>query len=218
MVTTLLVVRHAQTNGNLGRIFQGQIDRELSEAGEIQLKLLTKRFLSIPIDAVCTSPLPRAQKTAAAITAAQPVSVELYPDLMEINAGEFEGKRWDELPSLYPEEFALWRDDLGRFHAPGGESCAEVYERMQRAALGIARKYEGKTIAVVSHGCAIKNLLCWASGYPLERIFDVPWIENTSISRIEIDEQQKPHIIFLNDVKHLEGADLPSPVYWEGKQ
>lgn len=218
MVTTLLIVRHAQTNGNLDRIFQGQIDRELSEAGEIQLKLLTERFRSVPIDAVCTSPLPRAKKTAAAITAVQPVPVALYDELMEINAGGFEGKRWDALPSLYPAEFEKWKDHLADFHAPGGESCAEVYERVSWAALSIAKEYAGKTVAVVSHGCAIKNLLCWASGKPLSCIAEIPWVENTAISRIDFDEAFEPYVVWMDDAKHLDGVELPKPVYWEGKK
>ena len=47
---------------------------------------------------------------------------------------------------------------------------------------------------------------------------DVPWVENTSISRIEIDEQENPHIAFINDTAHLDGIELPRPVYWEGKR
>lgn len=218
VTTTLLVVRHAQTDGNLARIFQGQIDRELSEAGKCQLELLTNRFKTMTIHAIYTSPLPRAVKTAKAIAVAQPVPVMLDDRLMEINAGKFEGRRWDVLPQLYPVEFALWRDDLGRFHAPGGESCAAVYDRMRCAALSIAKRHKGQIVAVVSHGCAIKNLLCWASGFALERIMDMPWVENTSISRIEIDEQENPHIAFINDTAHLDGIELPRPVYWEGKR
>ena len=77
VTTTLLVVRHAQTDGNLARIFQGQIDRELSEAGKCQLELLTNRFKTMTIHAIYTSPLPRAVKTAKAIAVAQPVPVML---------------------------------------------------------------------------------------------------------------------------------------------
>ena len=89
VTTTLLVVRHAQTDGNLARIFQGQIDRELSEAGKCQLELLTNRFKTMTIHAIYTSPLPRAVKTAKAIAVAQPVPVMLDDCLMEINAGKF---------------------------------------------------------------------------------------------------------------------------------
>ena len=138
MVTTLLVVRHTQALGNIQKTFQGHIDTDISEAGAVQLALLSERFRTIHIDAICSSPLLRARKTADAINRAHHLPVELLPELIEIDAGGFEGRRWDELPSLYPEAFETWRSDLPHFAAPGGESCAQVYDRISRAALDIA--------------------------------------------------------------------------------
>lgn len=219
MVTTLYIVRHAQAKGNLARTFQGQINSDVSEAGEIQLALLTKRFETIPVDVIASSPLVRAKKTAEAIFTAQPqAQFLLRDDLMEINAGSFEGQKWDDLPRLFPTEFAVWRDDLPHFQAPNGESCSAVYERMKHAALDLVQTYSGKTIALVSHGCAVKNLLCALSGLPLARIFEIPWVENTSVSKVCFDELMHPQVVWMNDTQHLNGVSLPTPVYWEGKQ
>lgn len=219
MVTTLYIVRHAQAKGNMARTFQGQINSDVSEAGEIQLSLLKKRFEKIPVDVIATSPLVRAKKTAEAILAAQPqAKFLLRDDLMEINAGGFEGQKWDDLPRLFPEEFAVWRDDLPHFKAPNGESCAEVYDRMKRAAFDLVQTYQGKTIVLVSHGCAVKNLLCALSGLPILRIFEIPWVENTSVSQVCFDESMQPQVVWMNDTQHLNGVFLPTPVYWEGKQ
>lgn len=212
MITTLLIVRHAQTNGNLDRVFQGRIDLPISEPGLVQLKLLSERFASIPIDAVCTSPLPRAYKTAEAITAYNPVPIETDDGLLEIFAGDFEGRPWDDLPILFPEAFANWRTDWSAFRAPNGESCAEVYARVAEAAQRIAKRHAGKTIAVVSHGCAIRNLLGWANALPLSQVTTLPIVQNTSISRIELDETGKPTLVSFDDASHLDGADLPNPV------
>lgn len=212
MVTTLLIVRHAQTVGNLDRIFQGQIDLPISEPGEVQLALLSDRFSRIAIDAVVTSPLPRAVKTAEAITAHNPVPIELHDGLIEIFAGDFEGRPWDDLPVLFPEEFDHWRKDWSKFHAPNGESCAEVYARVSNAALEIAKAHEGQTVAVVSHGCATRNLLAWASGRDLTQVCELPIVQNTSVSRIEIDEAGNATLVSFDDASHLDGADLPNPV------
>lgn len=212
MVTTILVVRHAQTVGNLDRVFQGRIDLPVSEPGEVQLSLLAKRFADIPVDAVVTSPLPRAVKTAEAITAHNPVPIEFHDGLLEIFAGDFEGRPWDDLPVLFPEAFAHWRKDWSKFRAPNGESCEEVYARVSKAVLEIAKAHEGRTVAVVSHGCAIRNLLGWASGRDLSQVCELPIVQNTSISRIEIDESGNATLVSFDDASHLDGADLPNPV------
>ena len=87
MVTTLLVVRHTQALGNIQKTFQGHIDTDISEAGAVQLELLSERFRSVHIDAICSSPLLRARRTAEAINRTHHLPIELLPALIEIDAG-----------------------------------------------------------------------------------------------------------------------------------
>ena len=63
-----------------------------------------------------------------------------------------------------------------------------VYERMKRAVLEIAEKNQGKQICITSHGCAIRNFLCWAMGKPIEKINEVDWCDNTAVSIIDFDD------------------------------
>ena len=63
----LYLVRHCESLGNRENIFQGQLDLDISATGEKQLALLALRFRNIPIDAVYSSPLKRAYKTAEAV-------------------------------------------------------------------------------------------------------------------------------------------------------
>ena len=81
MVTTLLVVRHTQALGNIQKTFQGHIDTDISEAGAVQLELLSERFRSVHIDAICSSPLLRARRTAEAINRTHHLPIELLPAL-----------------------------------------------------------------------------------------------------------------------------------------
>ena len=67
MVTTLYIVRHCQSAGNLSGRFQGRFDAPVSETGEKQLELLSLRFRNEHLDAIYTSPLVRAYRTAEAI-------------------------------------------------------------------------------------------------------------------------------------------------------
>lgn len=66
-MTQIFLVRHGQSEGNLFRRVQGQTDVELTADGKAQLPYLTKRFAETPLAAVYTSPLHRAEETAAAI-------------------------------------------------------------------------------------------------------------------------------------------------------
>ncbi|MCI9413742.1 MAG: histidine phosphatase family protein [Clostridiales bacterium] len=206
-MTILYLVRHCEAFGNIKRIFQGHIDSEISDNGQKQLDRLTERFRDIPLDGIVSSPLKRAYLTAQAVNGDRGLPVETDRRLMEINGGRWEGKPWDDLDGLYPEESAAWLKAPWDFHPEEGESMRAVYERMAAALTDIARRYEGKTVAVASHGCAIRNALCWMRGWPVERLNEVPWADNTSVALLEFDDH--PHgepsrrIVYENDNSHL---------------
>lgn len=202
----LYIVRHAEAAGNAARTFQGRTDAALTERGRLQAERLAERFREIPLDAVYTSPLRRAAETAAAVCRHHPgLAPEIHPDLAEIDGGDIEGRSWAEFSALYPQASALWDGPLHQFAAPGGESMREVYDRVSRALTRIAAANPGRSVAVVSHGCAIKNLLCFASGAGFERLAETPWLQHASISCIEAGEDGF-RIRLMNDISHLEEA------------
>ena len=67
------------------------------------------------------------------------------------------------------------------FTAPKGESILDVYTRMVRGR-AIARRHLIVGV-VVSHGCAIRRYLSFAS-LPLERLGEIEWGSNTGVSHI----------------------------------
>ncbi len=204
MATTLILIRHCEAYGNWMRVFQGHTDAPVSEKGERQLEALRARFQSVPYDAIYSSPLRRAYQTAqAANTRDLPIQVE--PGLIEINGGQWEGKKWIELPEQFPDSFADWSLHPSRFQAPGGESMRQVYDRVWEAANRIAAQNPGKRVICVSHGCAIRNLLCRALGKPLEELDTVDWCDNTAVSVLRFDGE-KFAVELQNDNSHLTGA------------
>lgn len=80
---------------------------------------------------------------------------------------------------------------------------AEVYSRIWEAATEIAARHFGQSVLIASHGCAIRNLLCHAHGWPIERLNDVDWCDNTAISVIVFDRSMQPEILLENDSSHL---------------
>jgi alpha-ribazole phosphatase len=98
---------------------------------------------------------------------------ELFPDrplrlssaLMEIHCGDWEMRAWDDLP---PEEVGPWMADFVRVCIPGGESYADLHERVTRCwETIIAREPSPGDIAIVAHGGVIRSILSGITGTPL---------------------------------------------------
>lgn len=202
-MTTLYVVRHCEARGNADRVFQGTTDAEISENGKEQLKRLSNRFKMIRIDGIFSSPLKRALKTADAVNHHLGLPVFCEAGLQEINGGHWENKPWAVFPEIYPAEARHWNVEPWNFAPVNGETMRDVYRRISTTVMEIVEKNAGRTVAVVSHGCAIRNLLCFFKGYPIERLNDVEWSDNTAVSKIEFDTSLTPKIIFENDSSHL---------------
>ncbi len=201
-MTTIYLVRHAKSIGNTERIFQGHTNLGLSPEGQAQLPQLAERFRDVPLDGIYSSPLLRAVQTAQAVNNYHRLPVLTEEGISEIYAGGWEAMPFADLPVLYPEEWRLWSEDEARFCAPNGESILQVYERMGKALGKIAAQNEQKTIAVVSHGCALRCYLCYALGLPVERIREVPLPKNTSVSRV-VYNGNSIQVDYINDFSHL---------------
>lgn len=203
MKTTIIVVRHCEAEGNIKRIFQGHTDGPVSERGKIQLELLAERFRDVHVDAVYSSPLSRALATANAINQDGNLPIITDNRLMEINGGDLEGVPWIEFPDKFPEFALNWNLKPWLLETPNGESMRQVYNRISSAILDVAVANCGKTIAVASHGCTIRNLICWAKGPAIEYLNEISWCDNTSLNILEFDEKFAPTVICENDRSHL---------------
>ncbi len=220
MVTRIVLIRHCEAQGNHERIFQGRTDADISENGKEQLMALAERCQKILLDAIYSSPLKRAYKTAEAANLHHNLPIKTMEDLAEINGGHWEGVRWHCLPKLFPEEYKAWEDAPHDFAPKGGESMKQVFDRIWNAIMAIVEENRGKTVAVVSHGCAIRNFLCRAKGLPIEKLNDIGWCDNTAISIIDFDEENRPRIMLLNDASHLtkEISTFAKQDWWRKQQ
>lgn len=200
----IYLIRHAEAEGNLRGVFQGIIDSDITETGAKQLDLLAERFRSIPIEAIYSSPLKRTIKTAQAVSRFHDLPVIIREGLIEINGGKWEDRTWGDLSVEFPEEMAVWSQDIVHFKAPGGESTRQVYDRIKAVVNAVAAENIGRTIAVVSHGMTIKTFLAYAAGLEWEEYKDTGWADKTAVSLIEYDDELVPHIVFANDSSHLD--------------
>ena len=202
-LTKVIIVRHCQAEGNLKRFFQGSIDTDITDLGKRQIESTAKLLSGEKIDELYSSPKKRAMKTAEGINIYHKLPIKIDDEIVEINAGDWEGVLLTEIEKQYPEQMDNWRNNPAKFHAPNGESMAEVYERVKKALLRIAAENPNKTVCIVSHGCAIKNMMCFAHGWEVDNIKEVPLGTNTSVNIVAFDENLKPSILTENYTEHI---------------
>ena len=73
----------------------------------------------------------------------------------------------------------------------------------EKVSCDIADKNRGKTVVIVSHGCALRNYLSFAEFGSPDGLSEVGWSDNTAVSLIEYDDDLAPTIIYKNDSSHL---------------
>lgn len=187
-MTTLLLIRHGQSMANLESKFAGNFNSPLSPLGEQQAHSTAAYIASTyQVDAVFSSDLDRAKYTGQAVADRVELPLETDKRLREIDAGEWEGKTFDELNAKYPDTYGVWLTDIGNAACPNGEAVAQTQARVVAAVKDIAARYDEKTVVIASHGCAIRTLQCFAEGKTLHEMKNVPWVSNASVSTLTVD-------------------------------
>ena len=215
--TRIYFVRHCEAEGNFYRLFHGHYDSKITQNGKIQLGYLAERFKDISYDYIYSSPINRTMRTAKAVNKYRNLDIIPYEGLIEINGGHWENVSWKKIPELYPDEAYCWAMEPHKFAPLNGETMLQVRNRIINTTLTIANMHPGKTIVCVSHGCVIRNMLCWAKGWDIDKLNDVKWSDNTAISLIEIDENNKPTLLIESDNSHLpeNNSTLGKQSWWK---
>lgn len=217
-VTKVYLIRHAEAEGNLYRRLHGWYDSLITGNGYRQIQALEERFREVKIDAVYSSDLFRTRTTAQAIYKSKGLPLNTRRALREISVGEWEDCPFADLSRTFPEQFPLFNSNDPRFSQYGCETFEEVRERVVGAILDIAKNNPGKTVAVFSHGVAIRNALALFMDVPLEQVSDkVPHGDNTAVAYLEVSNG-KANVIYYNDNSHLseEISTFASQRWWRG--
>lgn len=160
-MTTLILVRHGESEWNRAGRIQGQINSPLTDLGINQAKAIREYLSGILLNQqleIYTSPLDRALQTAEII--AQGID---YPSrkiiieerLNDFNLGEISGTfGWDKVAEIFPEQAQLRLQDPMRFHPSGGESGAEFEARLRSLLEDLMD--DGTLKLMVSHGIVNK--------------------------------------------------------------
>lgn len=187
-MTTLILIRHGESEANRHGIFAGQIDPDLQMRGQKQAEL-TARYISshYNVDKIYSSDLQRAYKTAKPLADILGIEVVKDKNLREICAGDWEGVAFDALSVKHPKDFDVWLNDIGRARCTGGESVQELADRVFDALGSIARKNSGKTVAVALHATPIRAFQSLIQFGSLDKMQQIPWVSNASVTVAEYD-------------------------------
>jgi broad specificity phosphatase PhoE len=180
---TLLLVRHGQTEWNVTGQIMGQRPVPLNETGESQAARLAEFLRSRPVQAVYTSPVVRARRTANILAAALGLEVREEPGLCEIGCGEWEGRYWSELTDdLVRQDFYLKPQEA---RPPGGETLREVQARAVAVVRRLCSGVEGCQLVLVSHADVLRAILAHYLALDLQMVRRIR-IDHASLTALEL--------------------------------
>lgn len=205
-MTTLLLIRHA-TNDYVqaGRLAGRTPGVHINAEGQRQADDLARRTAHLPIEAIYSSPLERALDTASAVSICQKLSVQIVPGLMETEAGEWTGRKLDELKDTDTWR-ALQNNPVG-VKLPGGESIDEVQARMVAAVEALRQKHPDGIIALVSHSDPLKSLIAHYLNWDLNQFQRIA-IHPASVTMLHLTDNTAT-LVRLNDTGKLPKIEPP---------
>lgn len=181
--TTIVLVRHGETDWNRENRFQGHADTTLNDAGRSQARELVDVLRSEELTAVYTSPLRRAGETAAIVAEGLGLDAQELEALREIDVGDWQGLTIDEVRARYPERADVaWRSGW-----PNGETHEELGLRVVPALLDLGRVHTGGRVLGVTHAGPIRAALMAATGLSAdESRTQIGRLENCAVVRFAI--------------------------------
>ncbi|MBQ6846206.1 MAG: histidine phosphatase family protein [Oscillospiraceae bacterium] len=187
--TTIIMVRHAQGEGNLKGEFHGQYPSDLTPLGFSQAECTAEYLKDFPIDIAFASDIPRAYTTAKIIAEKHGLEVAKEEGLREICGGVWETMKFDDIVVKYPEEYDIWKNDLGNCTCPGGESVRHLADRVQKCVERLVRENAGKTILMGTHATPSRVMGCVWKGLDITEIVNLKWVPNASVSIVKYDSE-----------------------------
>ena len=180
LVTTLLLVRHGETDWNRDGRWQGHSDTHLNDAGREQAARLAAELDGV--DVIYSSDLARARETAEIVAERVELPVHVDERLRERSFGAWEGKTGPEIETEFASAHAQWR--AGGPGADDAEPFAAFAARVESFLAEVLERHPDETVLIVAHGGSIRVMHARAKG--LDYVRDhrlIPGVANCSVAR-----------------------------------
>jgi 2,3-bisphosphoglycerate-dependent phosphoglycerate mutase len=182
---TIYLTRHGETEWNQKRIIQGHSDIPLNEKGKLQSKQLGEKLKNVYFEAVFSSDLIRAKRTAEIMVFEKKLAVTTTKALRERMFGHLEGKHVDDLKKIFDELIHFSKERQNELEVNNIENDEKIIKRFFPFIREVAVAYQGKNILMVSHGGLIRAFLDHI-GYKTPKYSEKP-MKNTGYLIIESD-------------------------------
>lgn len=215
-MTILYLIRHAEAEGNLYRRIHGWYDALITENGFRQIEALKQRFENIPVDAVYSSDLYRTMTTARAVYCPKGLQLHTDPRLREINMGDWEDETWGSARHFDSVSMDQFNHTDPKWLRPGGETFFDVANRLHQALSDIIHENPNRSVAVFSHGTAIRQVLAQLKNIPSTSWKDLPHCDNTAVTCLTFEDDHF-QIVYEGDNSHLndELSTLKKQSWWK---
>ncbi len=199
MKTTLYLIRHGVTRHNKENRFQGRGDTVLHEHGELQALRLRERMKNVHVDAVYSSPLKRAVRTAEIAFPSHDIIID--ESLKERSYGIIEGILIEDFKQNFPSHVVDKFYKSRHLDVEGAEGIEELERRAVEAMKRIAEANKGKKVAIVAHGGIFNAFYLAISGRQKED-YQMFRSSNASVTEV-IYEDEKWILKSFDDTSHM---------------
>lgn len=183
----MLLIRHAESEGNVAKVLQGQQEHALSPRGRQQAQTLGD-FLeqqSWQPTHIYSSPLQRTLETASYCVASTSPRIQTHLNLIEIHNGVLQGLTWQAAQKQYPQLCQTLEQSSTWISIPESESPSAAFERAQAFIQWMLQQHQnGDRIWVFSHGGIMQHLVAQIIGS--DRVWGIS-IPPTGLFEFEID-------------------------------
>lgn len=189
--TRIELIRHGEPVG--GRRYRGdRVDDPLSELGWQQMRRRVAHCATTgedDWDVIISSPLQRCRAFAEALSSERGLPLHVDPGLREIGFGIWEGLSHQEIPQIYPEQYAAFRADPVNGRPEGAEDMTAFFDRVTGRLTRWAERYAGRKLLVVGHAVVMRAAVVWAMNAPQHAIARVD-TEYASLLRLGVRDGQ----------------------------
>lgn len=214
MTTTLILIRHGETEWNATGRIQGHRPVSLNERGQKQAQAVAHRLQNEPFDALYSSDLSRTVQTAEAIAALTQHPIHTDARLREWDLGILSGLKRTEAQAHHPDAYGIYKEGRVDEPIPNGESIQNRYTRVTTCLEKIATNHPNQTLVIVTHGGPLGDCYRRATNLSFEKPLGVE-LYNGGLNIINIDHTNWA-LETWGDIDHLK--DIGSMGDWEGRK
>lgn len=201
----LFVIRHGETAWARERRFAGGRDVPLTPAGLRQCEAVAGQLGAPPLTAVYASPLERARTSAEVVAKPHRLAVRVAPAFREMAFGLWEGLTREEVATRFPAAYTTWQTTPHEARLDGGETLAQVAERVAGGLAALRAAHAGERVALVTHAIVTRLIVLDALGLGPDRLWSVE-ASPGGITEIEY-EADWATVHRMNTLHHLAVGD-----------